>query len=1365
MANYNKSFNFRNGVQVDTDNFIVNQNGLVGIGTTILKDYILNVFGDVRIVGILSVSEINTGNLNLSGISSFTTLNVGVTSITSGIVTASSGVVTYYGDGSKLSNLPTSQWVDVNTGIGVSSIYAVGNVGIATTSPSFTFQVGANPLVYSTGIGINSTGDVYSNGIVTAVSFSGNGSNLTSLNASNITSGTISTSRFPSNITLSGIITASSFVGSGASLTSLNASNITSGTLSTSRLPSNIIVSGIVTASGFVGNLTGTASTANSLSSGGSISVNSVNSQFSSTGVATVTDTLYVVGFPAKIGVGTNTAPQADIEVRKSGISSISVISDNNVSTIGIGRSAEIRTGNTNTFYLYSTPTSLDIINSNTGNVNYYLDYGSAGLGTGAFHWIYGQNPSNPLMSLTYDGKLGLGITNPPTKLYVVGSSYFTGVTTIASNLTVSNNLNVNGNITFNGSITGNLGITTIARLGIATDTILSNSYEFFVGGDPIFGDGVAITKTDIRASGLIQSQTLTTQTLTTQNATVANINSTGIITANSFRGDGSQLTGIVASGSGIGIGIRDDEVLVGTATTINFGNNLIVSPVSSGVVTVTVSGGGGSQTLDQTLGYGNTSSEGMSVGVSTFNNVTVGGATTSLIVNGDARITGILTIGTSSITLDGSTNTIVVGSGITIDGNTGIISATSISINGETITGVGVTYIAAGSGISVDQNTGTVTISATGGGGGGSSQWVTTSAGIHTTSNVGIGTTNPVTELEIYGGVLGFGSGNIRIGDSTTGCSVSSSQHNFFAGIGAGSSTTSNEGDGQNIFIGLSAGYYNIKGGDNIFLGCESGYFNNCNGGYNGGFNNNFFGNRAGYSNIDGSYNNFLGAGAGCSNIDGSYNNFFGRYAGFANTTGSYNNFFGNNAGRNNTTGYYNNFFGYCAGSYNTIGSDNTFFGAFAGAANTTGNHNNFFGAGAGGGNTTGSYNNSFGRSAGQNNTTGCYNNFFGKDAGFAAELGYDYEGSDNNLFGRSTGAEISTGSFNNFFGACAGLHNTTGSNNNFFGKYSGYCNTTGCFNNFLGVYAGQGRKGRITSIGITSSTTLAGEANNSYPDVSGTGGDGSGATFYVERDGNGDVTIVNIITEGQNYNQGNTLTIDGSAVGGSSGTDDITITVDTVEGSTGSDNNFFGRCAGLNNTTGSYNNFFGEGAGKDNTDGRRNNFLGASAGCSNTTGCNNNFFGNRVGLNNITGNYNNFFGKYSGYFNTTESSNNFFGQNAGSNNTTGCYNNFFGKDAGSNNITGSCNIAIGHNVQLYNSSGDNQLAIGVGNSTWIIGDENFNVGIGTTSPTSKLTVTGDVLVSGVVTATSFSGDGSQLTGITGSGSGINAVVASFMF
>ena len=43
-----------------------------------------------------------------------------------------------------------------------------------------------------------------------------------------------------------------------------------------------------------------------------------------------------------------------------------------------------------------------------------------------------------------------------------------------------------------------------------------------------------------------------------------------------------------------------------------------------------------------------------------------------------------------------------------------------------------------------------------------------------------------------------------------------------------------------------------------------------------------------------------------------------------------------------------------------------------------------------------------------------------------------------------------------------------------------------------------------------------------------------------------------------------------------------------------------------------------------------------------------------------------------------------------------------------------------------------------------------NGDVGIGTTNPTSKLQVVGDALVSGVVTATSYRGDGSQLSGIS---------------
>ncbi len=131
--------------------------------------------------------------------------------------------------------------------------------------------------------------------------------------------------------------------------------------------------------------------------------------------------------------------------------------------------------------------------------------------------------------------------------------------------------------------------------------------------------------------------------------------------------------------------------------------------------------GGGGSQTLDETLSLGNNSSSGISVGVITATdgffsgNVTVGGtityddvkhvdslglstfrsglevnvgtSSTALIVRGDARITGILTIGTASITIDGDNNTITTGivtitnSEVTIGDNV-VINAGATGIN-----------------------------------------------------------------------------------------------------------------------------------------------------------------------------------------------------------------------------------------------------------------------------------------------------------------------------------------------------------------------------------------------------------------------------------------------------------------------------------------------------------------------------------------------------------------------------------------------------------------------------------------------------------------------------------------------------------
>jgi hypothetical protein len=105
---------------------------------------------------------------------------------------------------------------------------------------------------------------------------------------------------------------------------------------------------------------------------------------------------------------------------------------------------------------------------------------------------------------------------------------------------------------------------------------------------------------------------------------------------------------------------------------------------------------------------------------------VKVGVGTTALIVEGDARITGILTIGTSSITLDGTSNSINVGGGVTI-------SSFGININGSLLTeggigiataggivGSGITIIDfRGSGISnVTVSSGIATVNIQGGGG-----------------------------------------------------------------------------------------------------------------------------------------------------------------------------------------------------------------------------------------------------------------------------------------------------------------------------------------------------------------------------------------------------------------------------------------------------------------------------------------------------------------------------------------------------------------------------------------------------------------------------------------------------------------------
>jgi hypothetical protein len=192
-----------------------------------------------------------------------------------------------------------------------------------------------------------------------------------------------------------------------------------------------------------------------------------------------------------------------------------------------------------------------------------------------------------------------------------------------------------------------------------------------------------------------------------------------------------------------------------------------------------------------------------------------VGASGTTLFVNGDARVTGILTIGTASITLNGATNIINVGTGITINGSTGIISATAIVLGGTTLTGSAVTSITAGSGISVNQSTGNVTITATGSGG--SSQWVTTAAGIHTLSNVGIGTTNPTSALTVTGNgtFTGVVTATTFVGE-LTGTATTATNAQGLTGtpnitVGVATASTLNVGTSGTVITTTTAGLVGI--------------------------------------------------------------------------------------------------------------------------------------------------------------------------------------------------------------------------------------------------------------------------------------------------------------------------------------------------------------------------------------------------------------------------------------------------------------------------------------------------------------------------------------------------------------------------
>ena len=141
---------------------------------------------------------------------------------------------------------------------------------------------------------------------------------------------------------------------------------------------------------------------------------------------------------------------------------------------------------------------------------------------------------------------------------------------------------------------------------------------------------------------------------ITTGDITSRNINASGIVTASSFIGDGSGLIGVAST----------DNIVTGTAATFNtfpvdINAGMTVAGVSTmAAITATSGSFSGNVSVGGVLTYEDVKNVD-SIGLGTFRDglvVNTGTATTALIVEGNARITGIMSVGTGTVVIDDTT-------------------------------------------------------------------------------------------------------------------------------------------------------------------------------------------------------------------------------------------------------------------------------------------------------------------------------------------------------------------------------------------------------------------------------------------------------------------------------------------------------------------------------------------------------------------------------------------------------------------------------------------------------------------------------------------------------------------------------------
>ena len=625
MPNYNKSFNFRNGVQVDVDDLIVRGN-LVGIGTTIPRAD-LDVRGTVDVTGIVT-----TTNLFVSGISTFADelrIGTGITiSPQSGIISATF----FRGDASQLNNLPTSQWVDVDPGLGYTSIYNVGPVGVGTTNPVHSLQIGADVNNGGNGVGINSAGHIRLSGIVTAGSFVGSGAGITAISASNISEGTLDSARLPSIFSgLTEVDTTNLVVGV-ATIGTLGVTTLSSGSLAVTN---NTTVGGALTVTGTL------------------VSGDATVSALNVSGVST----LGVTSFTGAVEFGSDL-----------------VFGDNITLRIGNETDGDLR--------LYHDSNNSYIQDSGDGNLILRGDDAIVFEQTDGSE-KYAQFNKNGSVELYHNGSkkfetLGIGATvigdlKVSANATILGVSTLTtisateatiGVATVSTfNVTESNltNVVVSGVTTFTGAIDANGGATIDnVRIGVTDnneiDTASGNLTIDSADGTTTVDDNLVVTGTVDVGSNLVVTGTIDVDGATTLDGTTIDgvLDVNGSATVDNVSIDGNEInttSGNLTIDSNGGTTTINDDLSVSGVTALT-GNLTLSSSVvvssdkNSGLGTV---GGALSNAFISEVTIGAASSE----KISTRNGhpLKLDSTQGTVIVEDDFNVTGVTTAPTLNST------------------------------------------------------------------------------------------------------------------------------------------------------------------------------------------------------------------------------------------------------------------------------------------------------------------------------------------------------------------------------------------------------------------------------------------------------------------------------------------------------------------------------------------------------------------------------------------------------------------------------------------------------------------------------------------------------------------------------------------